>query len=129
MRLIQRWLTALAPNSVRSVFTVAGARGILLMGLLSVGTIGVGTWYLTTLDVKRAEDGAFQDTANLARAFEEHIVRLIQACDQILLSARSSLAREGDRFDLGRWARFPVAFVRWRPDRSPDDCALDQLSS
>ena len=20
--------------------------------------------------------------------------------------------------DLGRWARFPVAFVRWRPDRS-----------
>jgi ATP-dependent DNA ligase len=31
--------------------------------------------------------------------------------------------------DLGRWARFPVAFVRWRPDRSPDDCALDQLSS
>jgi ATP-dependent DNA ligase len=31
--------------------------------------------------------------------------------------------------DLARWARFPVAFVRWRPDRSPDDCALDQLSS
>jgi ATP-dependent DNA ligase len=31
--------------------------------------------------------------------------------------------------DLGRWARFPVGFVRWRPDRSPQDCALDQLSS
>ena len=31
--------------------------------------------------------------------------------------------------DLGRWARFPVAFVRWRPDRSVEDCALDQLSS
>jgi ATP-dependent DNA ligase len=31
--------------------------------------------------------------------------------------------------DLGRWARFPVAFVRWRPDRSVDDCTLDQLSS
>jgi ATP-dependent DNA ligase len=31
--------------------------------------------------------------------------------------------------DLGRWARFPVAFVRWRPDRSADDCSLDQLSS
>jgi len=104
MRLIKSWLTALAPNSVRSIFTVAGARGILLMGLLSVGTIAVGTWYLTTLDVKRAEDGAFQDTANLARAFEENIIRLIQECDQILLSARASFLREGDRFDLAQWA-------------------------
>jgi diguanylate cyclase (GGDEF)-like protein len=105
MHAIQRWLTALAPNSVRSIFTVAGARGILLMGLLSVGTIGVGTWYLTTLDAKRSEDGAFRDTANLARAFEEQIIRLIQACDQILLSARASFARDGDRFDLSQWAR------------------------
>jgi hypothetical protein len=31
--------------------------------------------------------------------------------------------------DLGRWARFPVAFVRWRTDRSVDDCGLEQLSS
>jgi len=30
--------------------------------------------------------------------------------------------------DLGRWARFPVAFVRWRADRSVDDCSLDQLA-
>src|SRR3979409_2089866 len=27
--------------------------------------------------------------------------------------------------DLGRWARFPVAFVRWRTDRSVDDCGLE----
>ena len=31
--------------------------------------------------------------------------------------------------DLGRWARFPVAFVRWRTDRSVDDCGLEQLGS
>jgi len=31
--------------------------------------------------------------------------------------------------ELGRWARFPVVFVRWRPDRSVDNCALDQISS
>jgi hypothetical protein len=31
--------------------------------------------------------------------------------------------------DLGCWARFPVAFVRWRTDRSVDDCGLEQLSS
>ena len=31
--------------------------------------------------------------------------------------------------DLGRWARFPVAFVRWRTDLSVDDCGLEQLGS
>jgi ATP-dependent DNA ligase len=30
--------------------------------------------------------------------------------------------------DAGRWARFPAAFVRWRTDRSPDDCGIDQLT-
>jgi ATP-dependent DNA ligase len=29
--------------------------------------------------------------------------------------------------DAGRWARFPAVFVRWRWDRSPQECALDQL--
>lgn len=30
--------------------------------------------------------------------------------------------------DNSRWFRLPATFVRWRPDRSPDDCGLDQLS-
>jgi ATP-dependent DNA ligase len=30
--------------------------------------------------------------------------------------------------DLGRWLRHSARFVRWRPDRSPDDCLLDQLA-
>jgi ATP-dependent DNA ligase len=29
--------------------------------------------------------------------------------------------------DAGRWARFPAAFLRWRPDRSVEDCGLEQL--
>ena len=29
--------------------------------------------------------------------------------------------------DAGRWARFPAAFVRWRLDRSPEECGLEQL--
>jgi ATP-dependent DNA ligase len=28
----------------------------------------------------------------------------------------------------GRWLRQAARFVRWRPDRSPDDCWLDQLA-
>ena len=27
----------------------------------------------------------------------------------------------------GRWLRQPAAVVRWRPDRTPEDCGLDQL--
>jgi ATP-dependent DNA ligase len=30
--------------------------------------------------------------------------------------------------DNGRWLRQPATFLRWRPDRSPGDCHLDQLS-
>jgi ATP-dependent DNA ligase len=30
--------------------------------------------------------------------------------------------------DLGRWLRQPATFLRWRPDRSPIDCGLEQLS-
>ena len=30
--------------------------------------------------------------------------------------------------DSGRWLRQPARFVRWRPDRSPEDCWLEQLN-
>jgi ATP-dependent DNA ligase len=30
--------------------------------------------------------------------------------------------------DAGRWLRVPARLVRWRPDRSPDECWLDQLA-
>ena len=30
--------------------------------------------------------------------------------------------------DNGRWLRLPARFLRWRPDRSPEDCWLDQLA-
>jgi hypothetical protein len=31
--------------------------------------------------------------------------------------------------DLGRWLRQPATFLRWRPDRLPIECGLEQLSS
>jgi ATP-dependent DNA ligase len=31
--------------------------------------------------------------------------------------------------DAGRWARFPAVFLRWRTDRSAEDCGLDQLGA
>jgi ATP-dependent DNA ligase len=31
--------------------------------------------------------------------------------------------------DGGRWLRQPGRFLRWRPDRSPEECSLDQLET
>ena len=30
--------------------------------------------------------------------------------------------------DRGTWLRQPARFVRWRPDRAPEDCWLEQLN-
>jgi diguanylate cyclase (GGDEF)-like protein len=76
-----------------------------LVGLLSLGIIWLGVWYLASEDANRTEVSRYQDTANLARAFEEHIIRLIQAHDQILLFARSSIAKDREGLDLAQWAR------------------------
>lgn len=29
--------------------------------------------------------------------------------------------------DAGRWARFPAVFLRWRTDRTAEDCGLSTL--
>lgn len=52
-----------------------------------------------------AERDAIKDTGNLARAFEENIIRSITAIDQVILFARDSYARDPGRFDLNNWAR------------------------
>src|SRR5260370_36808422 len=86
-------------------FGNASIHGSILIGLFSMGVIWLGAWYIANEDAKRTESTAYQDTANLARAFEEHIIRLIQAHDQILLFARTSYAKNPDNFELGQWAR------------------------
>src|SRR6266436_3804070 len=112
---IRNWMAAMlrqpraasaghAPSGT-SVFLDAGVIGTILLGLLSVAITWFGAWYIASEDAKRTEAAAYQDTANLARAFEEHIIRLIQAHDQILLFARASIAKDPNGFDLAQWAR------------------------
>src|SRR5262245_47298330 len=104
MRSILQRLRSLV-DTVRLIFSTTGARVIVAVSLLSIAGIWIGVGYLTSVDAKRTEDSAIQDTANLARAFEEHIIRLIQAYDQILLFGRSSFARGIGEFDLMQWAQ------------------------
>ena len=76
-----------------------------VLGLCAVALLWAGIYQFLSIDKERAEQRAVHDTANLARAFEEHIVRSIQAADQTLLSLRESYMRDPAHFDLPAWSR------------------------
>src|SRR5215813_7491322 len=112
---LRRWISAMwwrkdpadcgsAPSRVATLWD-SGIYVSILLGAFSVAVAWLGAWYLSTEELKRTEAAAYQDTANLARAFEEHIIRLIQAHDQILIFARTSYRQDPQHFDLARWAR------------------------
>ncbi|HEY7246279.1 MAG TPA: EAL domain-containing protein [Xanthobacteraceae bacterium] len=60
---------------------------------------------MASQDAGRTETAAYEETASLARVFEETIIRLIQAHDQTLLFARASYLKDPEQFDLSQWAR------------------------
>ena len=64
-----------------------------------------GIWLQLSQERVAAERGAIKETGNLALAFEENIVRSINAIDQVVLIVRDSYARDPARFDLQSWAR------------------------
>src|SRR5262249_34712425 len=115
MNRLRRWIcatvwrpSAAAGGAVPSAGPKVWDHGIyvsILLGVFPVAITWLSTWYLANEDLSRTEAAAYQDTANLARAFEEHITRLIQAHDQILIFARTSYAKDPQHFDLARWAR------------------------
>src|SRR5262249_59774555 len=49
---------------------------------------------------------AMTNSANLVRAFEEHVVATVKAIDQLLLNIARDYRRDPDHFDLGRWVQY-----------------------
>ena len=83
--------------------------------LVSVITIWAGAAHIIGEDYRRTRETALHDTANLARAFDEHVIQSLQALDQTLLIARDAYLQNGVRFDLPQWVveskfRTDVAF-------------------
>src|SRR3954465_12737747 len=112
---LRRWIIAIswrkdptdcgtAPSGGATLWD-SGIYVSILVGAFSVAVAWLGAWYISTEELERTEAAAYQDTANLARAFEEHIIRLIQAHDQILIFARTSYSKDPQSFDLAQWAR------------------------
>jgi diguanylate cyclase (GGDEF)-like protein len=112
---LRRWISAMswrkdpadcgsAPSRVATLWD-SGIYASILLGVFSVAVAWLGAWYISSEELKRTEAAAYQDTANLARAFEEHIIRLIQAHDQILIFARTSYSKDPQHFNLAQWSR------------------------
>src|ERR1700694_603272 len=82
-----RWLRAIAQGST-------------LLSAIAVGLVWAGVGFLS--DVKRndVEREAVQISANLARAFEEHLSRSLNEIDRSLKIIRTNYTLDHNRFNL-----------------------------
>ena len=76
-----------------------------LIGLVTLGVCwsAIGLYLIDQRN--HTTQAAEQNAANLARAFEEQIVRSIKSVDQALLFIRTQYQREPDTFDLQTWGQ------------------------
>ncbi len=79
--------------------------GGVALGLCGLLLLWAGILHSLSTERDQAMSGAIQDTSNLARAFEETIIRSIKSVDHSLLSIRDSRQRDPDRFDIAAWTR------------------------
>ena len=83
----RQWLRALL--SLPAVF-----------GLMMIGLVWAGLVLHLSETEKGAIQAAKQNTDNLARAVEEHIVRSIEQADKMLLSLRAVYAKNPGQFNI-----------------------------
>jgi diguanylate cyclase (GGDEF)-like protein len=78
------------------------------VGAAVIVLIWVSIGFHLRVEWEKSEQASIQDTSNLARVFEEHIIRLLKEIDKVLVLARASYAQDAEHFDLASWVRNPL---------------------
>ncbi len=78
-----------------------------LLGAVMIALVWAGIVFHLDVEQRHAAAAATQNAVNLARAFEQHVLRAINEVDKSLLLLREAYERSRTGFDLQRWAANP----------------------
>jgi len=81
----------------------AVAQGSTLLSAMMIALVWAGVGFHLKVENSDAEGAAVQNSANLARAFEEHLSRSLNEIDRSLKIIRSNYMMDPDGFDLRHW--------------------------
>jgi diguanylate cyclase (GGDEF)-like protein len=79
-------------------------QGSTLLGLAMILLVWMGLDFHLKAELATVQRDAIQNTGNLARAFEEHLVRTLKDADHTLQIVRNAYERNPATFDLVRWS-------------------------
>jgi diguanylate cyclase (GGDEF)-like protein len=91
--------------TTRTAWLRAALQPATLFGGLLIITCWIGLVFMLSLERSKTLESASQQTANLARLFDDYTVRILQGIDQTLLLLREAYEADPAHFDLPRLAQ------------------------
>ena len=93
-----------------------------MLGLAMIALVWAGIIFHLNIAYRNELQSAKQETANLARAFEEHITRMIRGIDATILVLRTMYERDNKSFEFIDWTNAGImSDVRLYPIRYIND--------